>query len=110
MLKAMVYWDSESMNQVLEDAEASKKLGEEVRERMLQKLPNIADPLKELQILFSQISSEGSNSLKRKEFQMLLNSLDIHFSRKKWALIFKEVDHNFDDEVCFVQYCPLSAL
>jgi hypothetical protein len=95
----MVYLDSESMSQVLEDAEASKKLGEEVRERMLQKLPNIADPLKELQVLFNQISSEGGQSLKRKEFQMLLNSLDIHFSRKKWALIFKEVDHNFDDEI-----------
>jgi AcrR family transcriptional regulator len=101
LLKAMVFWDTETMAQVIEDAEASMKLGQEVRERMLQKLPNIAEPLKELEILFSQISSEGSTSLKRKEFQLLLNSLDIHFSRKKWALIFKEVDHNFDDEVSF---------
>ncbi len=35
----------------------------------------------------------------RQEFQSLLLDLNITFSRKKWILIFKEIDRNFDDEV-----------
>lgn len=33
------------------------------------------------------------------EFEILMDKLDISFSRKKWKHIYREIDRNFDDKV-----------
>ena len=63
LLQAMIYLDQDSLSQVIEETEASKLLGEEVRRSILQKLPKLSDPETELKVLFQQISSEGSEHL-----------------------------------------------
>ena len=59
----MIYLDQDALSQVIEETEASKVLGDEVRKSILRKLPKLSDPETELKMLFQQISSEHSEHL-----------------------------------------------
>mmetsp|Transcript_1864 Transcript_1864/g.2574 ORF Transcript_1864/g.2574 Transcript_1864/m.2574 type:complete len:854 (-) Transcript_1864:88-2649(-) len=104
ILKAITTLDSDAMLEVLEQTEGAKRLGEEIREKLLSRLSIEGDPFTKLFSLFHEIDDDGSNKLSRVEFEDLMHELDVHFSRKKWNNIFSEIDKNFDDCISFDEF------
>ncbi len=64
----------------------------------------MGDPYTELRKLFWEIDCDHSNRLSRIEFEVLMDKLDINFSKRKWKQIYREIDRNYDDEVTFEEF------
>lgn len=64
----------------------------------------MGDPYTELRNLFRSIDFDHSNRLSRLEFEILMDKLDINFSKRKWKQIYHEIDRNYDDEVSFDEF------
>lgn len=103
-LQAVSRVDKDAVLEVLEQTEGSRQLGETIREKLLSKLDLLGDPYTELKQLFYSIDSDHSNRLSRQEFELLMDKLDINFSRRKWKQIYREIDRNYDDEVSFEEF------
>lgn len=104
MLKAVYHVDKDAVLEVLEQTEGSRLLGETIREKLLSKLDLMGDPYTELRDLFQSIDHDHSNRLSRAEFEILMEKLDINFSKRKWKQIYHEIDRNYDDEVTFEEF------
>eukprot|EP00981_Chlorochromonas_danica_P006342 scaffold1365_cov163-Ochromonas_danica.AAC.32 len=104
LLKAIYHIDKDAMLEVLEQTEGSRLLGETIREKLLSKLDLMGDPYSELRNLFRSIDFDHSNRLSRLEFEILMDKLDINFSKRKWKQIYHEIDRNYDDEVSFDEF------
>lgn len=87
-----------------EQTEGSRKLAEEIREKLLTNLEFAEDPFKELQKLFNEIDRNGSNCLSREELALLMEKLEVNFSQKKWQQIYHEIDRNYDDAISFHEF------
>eukprot|EP00981_Chlorochromonas_danica_P006344 scaffold1365_cov163-Ochromonas_danica.AAC.34 len=101
LLMAVHSIDTDAVLEVLEQTEGSKMLGEQMREKLLSKLQGIGEPQAELFSLFHEIDECGNGNLSREEFAVFMNAIDIHFSRRKWKQIFREIDLNYDDKISF---------
>lgn len=99
ILKAMVYLDHKSIEEVLEDHELSRSLAEELKSKLIAKLHNGNAPEEELHRLFNEIDESGSDNLSREEFKSFIEGLGIVFSNRNWIRIFREIDYDFDDQV-----------
>jgi len=116
LLKSMLEIDADAMNEVLEQAEDAKQLGQEIRSKLLAKLnvkgtsltltteEKLAIQKGELNRLFRLIDDDGSNELSRSEFTEFMRSLGMTFSQKKWTKIFHQIDINFDDNISFNEF------
>lgn len=104
LLKGIIKIDQDAMEEVIEQTEGSRQLGETIRDRVLSRLETMGEPQAELFNLFQQIDSSGNNVLTRTQFAMFMNSMDIHFSRKKWQQIFREIDRNADNQISFEEF------
>ena len=99
LIQAMVYLDFECVEEVMEEAELTKKLSEEMKSKLISRLPETGNPAGEISKLFEEMDGDGSEALSRYEFQIFLESVHIVFSTKKWKRIFNEIDRDFDDLV-----------
>ncbi len=105
LLKSITFFDSDVAKETIEEAEDIESLGEQLRERLNKKLTEIGGKHEqELKILFRQADDDGSMCLSRSEFQVMMEALDITYSKKRWAQIFKEIDRNFDDNISFEEF------
>lgn len=105
LLKAMYHVDKDVMLEVIEQTEGSRILGETIREKLLHRLSNVnEDAYTTLRNLFDEIDKNRSNKLSRVEFEMLMDRLEVNFSRKKWKQIYHEIDRNYDDEISFDEF------
>ena len=96
------------MLEVIEQTEGSRQLGETIRAKLLAKLAidvgDSEDAFGLLRRLFNEIDKNGSNRLSRSEFELLMDRLEVSFSRKKWKQIYHEIDRNYDDEISFDEF------
>lgn len=105
MMKAMYHVDKDAMLEVIEQTEGSRLLGETIREKLLQRLASVSgDAYSTLRNLFDEIDKNRSNKLSRVEFEILMDRLEVNFSRKKWKQIYHEIDRNYDDEISFDEF------
>ncbi len=105
LLRAITFFDSDIAKETIEEAEDIQALGEQLRERLNKKLAEIGGKHEqELKILFRQADDDGSMCLSRSEFQVMMEALDITYSKKRWAQIFREIDRNFDDNISFEEF------
>lgn len=104
-LQAIYHVDKDAMLEVIEQTEGSRQLGETIRGKLLENLANIdGDAYTTLRNLFDEIDKNHSNKLSRVEFEVLMDRLDVNFSRKKWKQIYHEIDRNYDDEISFDEF------
>ena len=99
LLLAITELDNDAVEEILEQTEGAHQLQEEMRKKILEKLEEIGNPREELKNLFESIDDNNSGLLSRKEFQTFLNELQISFSRRKWAQIYKEIDKDGSGEL-----------
>lgn len=93
------------MLEVIEQTEGSRLLGETIREKLLHRLSRVeGDAYSILRNLFDEIDKNRSNKLSRVEFEILMDRLEVNFSRKKWKQIYHEIDRNYDDEISFDEF------
>lgn len=104
ILKSIYEVDQEALLEVLEQTEGSRKLAEEIREKLFERLSLRGNPKEQLKILFEEIDQDCSNALSRAEFEDVMSRLEINFSRRKWVQIFKKMDINYDDMVSFEEF------
>lgn len=105
MVQAMYHVDKDAMLEVIEQTEGSRLLGETIREKLLQRLASVSgDAYSTLRNLFDEIDKNRSNKLSRVEFEILMDRLEVNFSRKKWKQIYHEIDRNYDDEISFDEF------
>jgi Ca2+-binding EF-hand superfamily protein len=105
LLRAITFFDSDIAKETIEEAEDIQSLGEQLRERLNKKLAEIGGKHEqELKILFRQADDDGSMCLSRSEFQVMMEALDITYSKKRWAQIFREIDRNYDDNISFEEF------
>eukprot|EP01038_Epipyxis_sp_PR26KG_P014670 gene14670-19708_t len=104
LLKAIYQVDRDVLEEVLEQTEGSRQLGEQIRNKVLSSLELMGEPQAELYTLFQQVDENGENNLSRSQFATFMHSLGIYFSRKKWQQIFREIDRNFDDHISFEEF------
>lgn len=101
----MYHVDKDAMLEVIEQTEGSRLLGETIREKLLQRLASVSgDAYSTLRNLFDEIDKNRSNKLSRVEFEILMDRLEVNFSRKKWKQIYHEIDRNYDDEISFDEF------
>ena len=105
LLRSITFFDADVAKETIEEAEDIESLGEQLRERLNKKLAEIGGKHEqELKILFRQADDDGSMYLSRNEFQVMMEALDITYSKKRWTQIFKEIDRNFDDNISFEEF------
>lgn len=105
LLKAIYHVDNDAMLEVIEQTEGSRLLGETIREKLLHRLSRVeGDAYSILRSLFDEIDKNRSNKLSRVEFEILMDRLEVNFSRKKWKQIYHEIDRNYDDEISFDEF------
>jgi Ca2+-binding EF-hand superfamily protein len=104
ILSAITTIDGNVLEETIEQSEDARNLGLSLKNKIITKLSERStdkNPEDSLLDLFNEIDENDSQLLSRAEFQILLNALEITFSRSKWRIIFREIDRNFDDEISF---------
>ena len=103
MLGAIHAVDCDAILEVLEQTEGARILSELIKEKVIGLLSEMGpDPQAELVNLFSEIDSDGSGSISRDEFAEYMNSIEIHFDRRRWMQVFRGIDTSFDNKVAAV--------
>jgi hypothetical protein len=104
ILSAITTIDGNVLDVTIEQSEDACSLSLGLKNKIIAKLNERNDgqnPEDSLLDLFNEIDENNSQTISREEFQVLLNTLEISFSRTKWRIIFREIDRNFDDEISF---------
>jgi Ca2+-binding EF-hand superfamily protein len=100
MLGAIHAVDCDAILDVLEQTEGAEKLSALIKEKVTAILSEMGpDPQAELVNLFAQIDSDGSGSISKDEFAEYMNSIEIHFDRRRWMQVFRGIDTTFDNKV-----------
>lgn len=103
LMRCVCSLDPNIINEVLEQAETSKIVSDNLRSTIISRL-DVNKAEETLMELFNSIDDDDSKSLSRKEFRRFLRSMKITFSKKKWRIIFNEIDKNNDDEIAFDEF------
>jgi hypothetical protein len=100
MLASIHAVDCDAILEVLEQTEGAAVLSALIKRKVIALLGEMGpDPQAELVNLFSQIDSDGSGSISRDEFAEYMNSIEIHFDRRRWMQVFRSIDTTFDNKV-----------
>jgi hypothetical protein len=100
MLASIHAVDCDAILEVLEQTEGAVVLSALIKRKVIALLGEMGpDPQAELVNLFSQIDSDGSGSISRDEFAEYMNSIEIHFDRRRWMQVFRSIDTTFDNKV-----------
>mmetsp|Transcript_8952 Transcript_8952/g.12245 ORF Transcript_8952/g.12245 Transcript_8952/m.12245 type:complete len:898 (+) Transcript_8952:81-2774(+) len=99
ILKAMDALDTQSLLEVIEQTEGARNLEKEIRDAVLEFMNTVpvSDDVtvkQKLMRIFNTIDSDNSGYLCRNELGSFLDSLNIHFSKRKWKQVFRHMDRN----------------
>jgi len=99
LLLAMDRLDTDSLMEVIEQTEGARNLEKEIRDAVLEFMNTVpvSDDVtvkQKLMRIFNTIDSDNSGYLCRNELGSFLDSLNIHFSKRKWKQVFRHMDRN----------------
>eukprot|EP01034_Spumella_vulgaris_P022121 gene22121-28226_t len=90
-LQAMFQVDNEALLEVVEQTDSSRVLRETIHKKLHRQLVSRGDPQAVVFDLFREVDGDEDGEIGRAEFAIYLNSLDVHFSRKKWQQVFRSM-------------------
>eukprot|EP01032_Pedospumella_encystans_P007663 gene7663-9168_t len=105
MLSAIHAVDCDAILEVLEQTEGARALSALMREKVMALLNEMGDdPEVELYNLFAEVDSDHSGAISRDEFAEYMNSIEIHFDRRRWMQVFRGIDTTFDNKITFEEF------
>ena len=114
LLKALCSVDYEALDQVFQQTDESRVLGQSIRQKLLAKmqLPDAADSKnfsrEELQIkaqaIFREIDYDNGGLVNRSEFSLYLSRMGISLNRKQWKETFRHIDLDGSELLSFLEF------
>jgi len=105
ILSALHAVDCDAILEVLDQTEGARALSALMKEKVMALLNEMGpDPEVELYNLFSEVDSDHSGAISRDEFAEYMNSIEIHFDRRRWMQVFRGIDTTFDNKITFEEF------